>query len=418
MIRRLLIVALVLTTVGTTGCGKKKGHSNRGSSSTVASNGSGTLPTFNGNRNLVSVTPNAGPLSGGTQVTLDGTAFVPGMTVNFDGIPATNVTVSSEIRITCTTPAHAAGFVTVTVLRNGQVHGSLANAFNYDPNLGGGGLLARVADHQDTTGEEQEIAELMNKARKDPVAEAARLNAQYGTTLDFSGFPPIQPLMPNEFLGQAARGHTTDMATRLFYGHVNPDGVNANGRLLATNYDLNTQLFGNNPAINLSENIGKGTGAAPGNGLTTPQAVHDTFLIDANVVGAKHRVQMLGGNGFQTRRELGLGYLNAQTSPRTDYITEEFALTNADKPLVHGVVYNDTVADGICRKGEGRANVTVTLSHSSGFTISTQTKTAGGFGFEVFVPGTYTLTIEGQSTQVVVTDKNLKVDLKGSSIVQ
>ncbi len=64
MIRRLLIVALVLTTVGTTGCGKKKGHSNRGSSATVASNGSGTLPTFGSLRNLISVTPAAGPLSG------------------------------------------------------------------------------------------------------------------------------------------------------------------------------------------------------------------------------------------------------------------------------------------------------------------------------------------------------------------
>lgn len=417
MIRRLLIVALVLTTVGTTGCGKKKGHSNRGSSATVASNGSGTLPTFGSLRNLISVTPAAGPLSGGTQVTLDGLAFAPGMTVAFGGTPATNVQVVSEVRITCTTPPHAAGFVDVAVLRNGTVHGQLPNAFNYDPNLGPG-LLARVADHQDTTGDEQEIAELMNKARKDPNAEAARLNAQYGTSLNFSGFPPIQPLMPNEFLGQAARGHTNDMATRLFYGHVNPDGVNANGRLLATNYDLNTALFGDNPTINLSENIGKGTGAAPGNGLTTPQAVHDTFLIDANVVGAKHRVQMLGGNGFQTRRELGLGYLNAQTSPRTDYITEEFALTNVDKPLLHGVVYNDTVADGICRKGEGRPGVTVTLSHSSGFSISTQSKTAGGFGFEIFVPGTYTLTIDGVSTQVVVADKNLKVDLKGTSIVQ
>lgn len=415
MIRRLLIVALVLTTVGTTGCGKKKGHSNRGSSATVASNGSGTLPTFGSLRNLISVTPAAGPLSGGTQVTLDGLAFAPGMTVAFGGTPATNVQVVSEVRITCTTPAHAAGFVDVAVLTNsGGVHGQLPNAFNYDPNLGGG-VLARVADHQDTTGEEQEIAELMNKARKDPNAEAARLNAQYGTALNFSGFPPIQPLMPNQFLGEAARGHVTDMATRGFYGHVNPDGVNANGRILATAYDLNTPFFGDNPTINLTENIGKGTGAAPGNQLTTPQGVHDTFLIDANVTGAKHRVQMLGGNGFQTRRELGLGYLHQAPS---DYIDEEFAFTNVDKPLVHGVVYNDTVADGICRNGEGRSGVTVTLSHSSGFSISTQSKTAGGFGFEIFVPGTYTLTIDGVSTQVVVADKNLKVDLKGTSIVQ
>lgn len=415
MIRRLLVVALVLGAVSTTGCGgKRKDHSGRGQTTTTTAStvGSGMFLDHSPFNNLVGLTPASGSPLGGTAVTLDGTNFQPGMTVEFGGVAATDVVVASEVKITCKSPAHAAGLVDVVVLKGTAEFGRLNNAFNYDPNAAG--VLARVADHGNPSGEEQEIVELMNRARKDPVAEAARLNAKHGTTLDFSGFAPQPALIPNEFLSQAAKAHTTDMATRGFYGHVNPDGVNANGRILDTPYKLDPTFFGDNRTINITENIGKGTGSAPGNSLTTPQGVHDTFLIDLNVVGAKHRVAMLGGGTFNNRRELGVSYLHQAPS---DYIVEEFAFTTTNRPFVFGVAYTDGDADGVCRAGEGRKGVTVTLSHASGFSISTQTHDAGGFGFEVFVDGTYTLTIDGKSQQVTVAGKNIKVDLKGAALV-
>ena len=82
-----------------------------------------------------------------------------------------------------------------------------------------------------------------------------------------------------------------------------------------------------------------------------------------------------------------------------------------------GVAFDDKNNDGVCQASEGKKNVTVTLTHASGFTVSTTTKTAGGFGFEVFVDETYTLTIDGKPAQVVIQGKNKKVDLKGSTIV-
>jgi hypothetical protein len=417
--RRNLLIASLLVTVAATGCGGNKKH-NRGQTAAPASTattGSGTIPNVEFNNNaLISLAPDKGPPMGGTAVELTGTGFLPGTTVTFDGKDATDVVVVNEAKITCKTPPHPAGVVDVVVLIPSGRTGRLNNAFTYDASLG---IMARVADHGDPSGEEQELVELMQRARKDPVAEAARINARHGTTLDFSSYPPTQPLCPNEFLSAAAKAHVDDMKARNFYGHANPDGLNANGRILATRYDLHT-YFGTNPAVNLTENIGKGQGSAPGNGLTTAQNVHDTFLIDKNVPGFKHREMILGGGSFANRREVGTSYQHfdvSNPSIRTDFICEEFAVTKADKPFLVGVAFDDKNNDGICQAGEGKKNVTVTLSHASGFTISTTTKTAGGFGFEVFVDETYTLTIDGKPAQVVIAGKNKKVDLKGSTVV-
>ena len=79
---------------------------------------------------VTSVSPNTGSTVGGTAVTITGTNFAAGATVTFGGTAATNVIVASATQITATTPAKAAGAVTVTVTVNGQ-SGSLTNGFTY-----------------------------------------------------------------------------------------------------------------------------------------------------------------------------------------------------------------------------------------------------------------------------------------------
>jgi hypothetical protein len=78
-----------------------------------------------------SVSPNNGPVAGGTAVTITGTNFAAGATVKFGNTAATNVVVGSGTQITATTPAGSAGAVTVTVTVNGQ-SGSLTNGFTYN----------------------------------------------------------------------------------------------------------------------------------------------------------------------------------------------------------------------------------------------------------------------------------------------
>ncbi len=83
-----------------------------------------------GTPTVTSVSPNNGSVAGGTAVTITGTNFAGGATVTFGGTAASNVVVVSSTSITATTPAHAAGAVTVTVTVSGQ-SGSLTNGYTY-----------------------------------------------------------------------------------------------------------------------------------------------------------------------------------------------------------------------------------------------------------------------------------------------
>ena len=79
---------------------------------------------------VTSVSPSAGPIAGGTAVTITGTNFATGATVTIGGTAATNVVVVSGTQVTATTPAGSAGAATVTVTVNGQ-SGGLTNGFTY-----------------------------------------------------------------------------------------------------------------------------------------------------------------------------------------------------------------------------------------------------------------------------------------------
>jgi hypothetical protein len=61
------------------------------------------------------ISPATGAAAGGTAITLTGTNYTPGATVTVGGAAATNVTVVSEKKITCTTPAGTAGARDVVV---------------------------------------------------------------------------------------------------------------------------------------------------------------------------------------------------------------------------------------------------------------------------------------------------------------
>jgi hypothetical protein len=76
---------------------------------------------------IVSVTPNRGPVAGGTTVTITGTNFLSGPpVVDFGGLPATGVTVLSDTELTCIVPAglamvpHAGHMTGIEVTIHGQ----------------------------------------------------------------------------------------------------------------------------------------------------------------------------------------------------------------------------------------------------------------------------------------------------------
>ncbi|MBZ5537623.1 MAG: IPT/TIG domain-containing protein [Acidobacteriia bacterium] len=88
---------------------------------------------------ISSVSPTIGSTDGGTTVTVYGYNFIVGATVNLGGVLATNRTVIDNTRITASSPAHAAGSVSVAVTNDDGRTGTLPNAFTYvsPPTVGG-----------------------------------------------------------------------------------------------------------------------------------------------------------------------------------------------------------------------------------------------------------------------------------------
>jgi subtilisin family serine protease len=81
---------------------------------------------------LGSVTPNHGPSTGGTAVTLSGTLFEPGVSVLFGGVLASNVTLTSANQLTCLTPPHFPALVDVTIANTNGTQSTLLSAFQYE----------------------------------------------------------------------------------------------------------------------------------------------------------------------------------------------------------------------------------------------------------------------------------------------
>jgi len=81
---------------------------------------------------VLSVTPNTGPLSGGTSVTIRGLRFGPAATITIGGRDATDLNVQGGDLITAKTPAGTtAATVDVVVSLNGRT-GMLAGGFKYE----------------------------------------------------------------------------------------------------------------------------------------------------------------------------------------------------------------------------------------------------------------------------------------------
>jgi hypothetical protein len=90
------------------------------------------------------VAPGIGSTEGNELVEISGMGFEEGVTVDFDGIPATDVTIVDAYHLTCVTPAHPDGIVDVTVTYPGPSTEVLEEGYEYrsskiqiNPKLGG-----------------------------------------------------------------------------------------------------------------------------------------------------------------------------------------------------------------------------------------------------------------------------------------
>ncbi len=87
--------------------------------------------TYEASPNVTSISPTAGPLAGGTAMTITGTGFLSAATVTIGGNPCTSVVVVNSTSITCNNASHAAATVDVTVTNTDTQASTLSSSYAY-----------------------------------------------------------------------------------------------------------------------------------------------------------------------------------------------------------------------------------------------------------------------------------------------
>lgn len=95
---------------------------------------SASLPssfTFTSGPSVTSVSPNSGPVTGGTTVTILGSGFQSGASVQFGGVAATSAMLVSSTELKAVSPASTGGTVSVSVTDTSSQTSTLASAYTY-----------------------------------------------------------------------------------------------------------------------------------------------------------------------------------------------------------------------------------------------------------------------------------------------
>ncbi len=262
---------------------------------------------------------------------------------------------------------------------------------------------------------EQYMIELINRARVNPAAEAARvgIDLNEGLAPGTITTDPKQPLAVNMNLTDAARSQAQWLVANSTFSHSGPGGNSPADRMLASGWQTSgTTVTLENAALSL--NLFQGDFTA----LLNNQ--HQLMFNDkTNPDGGRgHRLQMLSpltkevGSGIATGAySYGGGTYQAFLS------VQDFGVTGTNSFLT-GVAYTDTVVkDQFYTPGEGMGSVTVkAVRNSDGATFSVQTMSSGGYSLAL-PAGTYTVTATGGSLggvvnydNVTISDQNVKRD--------
>lgn len=253
---------------------------------------------------------------------------------------------------------------------------------------------------------EQYLLELLNRARRDPAAEAARLGIELEEGLEPGSLSAETraPLAFNPLLIDAARAHGAWMMEADTFAHVGEGGSDPGARMEAAGY-----VFSG--AWRWGENIAMRAGTAS---AETAELLHTQLFLSAG-----HRQNLLQGEF----REAGLGVVEGGFDYGEPYgvwqsvsLTQDFARSGSDSFLL-GVAYTDRDGDGFYDPGEGLGGLTVTVRDMlSGASRTIAGWTEGGYQgvlgaglFEVTFAG---VALDGPVTLNLAKDgENAKLDL-------
>jgi Ca2+-binding RTX toxin-like protein len=260
---------------------------------------------------------------------------------------------------------------------------------------------------------EQLMLELVNRARLDPLGEAARFGIDLNQDLapgTISGAPK-PPVAMNNLLANAARGHSQWMINTDTFSHTGAGGSDPGARMTAAGY----QFTG---SWTWGENI-----AWQG----TTGAVDLTAFIIAEHRGlflsAGHRENTLNA----TFREIGIGqsggvFTQSGTNYNASMVTQDYAKTGSNF-FVLGVAYNDANGDEVYTVGEARPSVHMAVQLSGGGALlSADGGSSGGYELGV-AAGTYNISfsgggLPGSMTVQAVLAQNLKLDVVNGDTIK
>ncbi|MEO7223261.1 MAG: CAP domain-containing protein [Devosia sp.] len=253
------------------------------------------------------------------------------------------------------------------------------------------------------TAREQLMLELINRARMDPAAEAAR----YGIDINEGASPainstPKQVLAGSDELGKAADKHSKWMT---FNGMSHSEGANTayfygaqpDDRIERAGY-TNWRIWGENIAYRSGSSL---------DATQTIYDLHQALFVDSGVFGRGHRVNLMNGE-FS---EIGIGNKTGTGAfgMKSSYITQDFADAQGSVRFITGVVYDDTVTrDDFFTVGEQTAARAVSVANSTNTDV---TGAGGGYELAFARGGSKTLTFD-----LAGDDLTVKVDLAGSNV--
>ncbi len=250
---------------------------------------------------------------------------------------------------------------------------------------------------------EQLMLELINRARMDPVGEAARMGINLNASLAAGTISaaPKQVLAGNFKLEASSNAHSVDQMSHGFFSHTGTGGSNAGGRMAMHGYaPVNTFGWGENIAWSGS------TGSYDAHAAIYQQ--HKNLFLSAG-----HRVNMLNAS----YEEAGIGSVVGKFSGYNAMMTtQNFAYDGAVDVAITGVNYTDTVNDNFYGIGEGVGARSVSVYKGGSLVGSTSTSAAGGYGVELATTGAVEVVFRNgglsgeRGALVAVATSNIKID--------
>jgi len=239
------------------------------------------------------------------------------------------------------------------------------------------------------TAAEQYELELINRARLDPEAEAARygISLNEGLAAGTISSEAKQVLAPNKDLEDAAQGHSEWMLAADVFSHTGAGGSNAGNRIIAEGY-------------NTAGGWGWGENLA---------AVLTTGPLDLEAAIDQHHAELFLSEGHRTNtlhenmQEIGIAQVEGQftylgVTYNASMLTENFAYAGS-KVFVTGVVYDDADNDAFYGIGEGIGGIRFAVSG-----LGATSEAAGGYSIGISPAAAVTVSVQqGSSTLATLT---------------